>query len=90
MWDQGCVVMIDQIDQNVLRGVAPELQRDTSLHLSDAQIGLLLPAFVPLNCLISVPARYPPDRFSPTPTVRHLARPWPRAASPPAHHPRRP
>ena len=70
----GLVIMIDQIDQNVLRGVASDLQKD--LHLSDLQIGLLLSAFVFVNGLISVPAGYLADRFIRTRTVGHTVVAW--------------
>ena len=40
MWVLGLVIMNDQVDQNLVRGVQTELQRD--LHLSDAQIGLVV------------------------------------------------
>ncbi len=74
MWLLGFVIMIDQIDQNVLRGVATDLQKD--LHLSDLQIGLLLSAFVLVNGLISVPAGYLADRFIRTRTVGHTVVAW--------------
>ncbi|MBA2608954.1 MAG: MFS transporter [Actinobacteria bacterium] len=74
MWVLGLVIMIDQIDQNVLRGVASDLQKD--LNLSDAQIGLLLSAFVLVNGLISVPAGYLADRFIRTRTVGHTVIAW--------------
>ncbi len=74
MWLLGLVIMVDQIDQNVLRGVASDLQKD--LKLSDLQIGLLLSAFVLVNGLISVPAGYLADRFIRTRTVGHTVVAW--------------
>ena len=74
MWVLGLVIMIDQVDQNLLRGVQTELQRD--LHLSDAQIGVLLSAFVLVNGLISVPAGYLADRFRRNRTVGHTIVAW--------------
>jgi MFS family permease len=74
MWLLGFVIMVDQIDQNVLRGVASDLQKD--MHLSDLQIGLLLSAFVLVNGLISVPAGYLADRFIRTRTVGHTVVAW--------------
>lgn len=74
MWLLGVVIMVDQIDQNVLRGVASDLQKD--LHLSDLQIGLLLSSFVLVNGLISVPAGYLADRFVRTRTVGHTVVAW--------------
>lgn len=74
MWLLGLVIMVDQIDQNVLRGVASDLQKD--LHLTDLQIGLLLSAFVLVNGLISVPAGYLADRFIRTRTIGHTVVAW--------------
>lgn len=74
MWVLGFVIMIDQVDQNLLRGVQTNLQKD--LHLSDAQIGLLLSAFIVVNGLISVPAGYLADRFRRNRTVGHTIVAW--------------
>ena len=74
MWILGLVIMIDQIDQNVLRGVASEMQKD--LDLSDLQVGFLLSAFVLVNGLVSVPAGYLADRFIRTRTVGHTVVAW--------------
>lgn len=74
MWLLGLVIMVDQIDQNVLRGVASDLQKD--MNLSDLQIGLLLSSFVLVNGLISVPAGYLADRFVRTRTVGHTVVAW--------------
>ncbi|MEY2397218.1 MAG: hypothetical protein QOJ00_392, partial [Actinomycetota bacterium] len=74
MWLLGLVIMIDQVDQNLLRGVQTDLQKD--LHLSDFQIGLLLSAFILVNGLISVPAGYLADRFRRNRTVGHTIVAW--------------
>ena len=74
MWVLGFVIMIDQVDQNLLRGVQTDLQKD--LHLSDFQIGLLLSAFIFVNGLISVPAGYLADRFRRNRTVGHTIVAW--------------
>ncbi len=74
MWVLGLVIMIDQVDQNLLRGVQTDLQKD--LHLSDFQIGLLLSAFIFVNGLISVPAGYLADRFRRNRTVGHTIVAW--------------
>ncbi len=74
MWILGLVIMIDQIDQNIVRGVASDLQKD--LGLSDFQIGVLLSAFVLVNGLVSVPAGYLADRFIRTRTVGHTVVAW--------------
>ncbi|MEY2419021.1 MAG: hypothetical protein QOG90_1701 [Actinomycetota bacterium] len=74
MWVLGLVIMIDQVDQNLLRGVQTDLQRD--LHLSDFEIGLLLSAFILVNGLISVPAGYLADRFRRNRTIGHTIVAW--------------
>jgi MFS family permease len=74
MWLLGLVIMIDQIDQNLLRGVQTDLQKD--LNLSDFQIGLLLSSFILVNGLISVPAGYLADRFRRNRTVGHTVIAW--------------
>jgi MFS transporter, Spinster family, sphingosine-1-phosphate transporter len=74
MWVLGLVIMIDQVDQNLLRGVQTNLQKD--LHLSDAKIGILLSAFIVVNGLISVPAGYLADRFRRNRTVGHTIVAW--------------
>jgi MFS family permease len=74
MWVLGLVIMIDQVDQNLLRGVQTDLQRD--LHLSDFEIGLLLSAFILVNGLISVPAGYLADRFQRNRTIGHTVVAW--------------
>ena len=74
MWVLGMVIMIDQVDQNVLRGVIPQLKED--FHLDDAQIGLLLSIFVLVNGLITVPAGYLADRWHRTRTIGHTVIAW--------------
>src|SRR5262245_34730516 len=44
MWILGLVIMVDQIDQNIVRGVVPQLKE--YFNIDDAAIGLLLSAFV--------------------------------------------
>ena len=69
MWVLGLVIMIDQVDQNIVRGVVTPLQND--FHLSDFQVGLLLSCFIAVNGLISVPAGYLADRWNRTRTIGH-------------------
>ncbi|HEX9968970.1 MAG TPA: hypothetical protein VGB03_02440, partial [Acidimicrobiales bacterium] len=54
MWILGLVIMIDQIDQNIVRGVVTPLKEE--FGVGDAAIGLLLSAFVLVNGIITVPA----------------------------------
>ena len=74
MWVLGLVIMIDQVDQNIVRGAQNEIARD--LNLSDTQIGILLSCFVLVNGLISVPAGYLADRWIRTRTIGHTVIGW--------------
>lgn len=74
MWILGLVIMIDQVDQNIVRGAQNEIARD--LALSDTQVGLLLSCFVLVNGLISVPAGYLADRWHRTRTIGHTVIAW--------------
>src|SRR3954453_7615262 len=74
MWVLGMVIMVDQIDQNVVRGVISQIQDD--FHVNDAQIGVLLSAFVLVNGLVTVPAGYLADRWNRTRTIGHTVVAW--------------
>ncbi|HVM54082.1 MAG TPA: MFS transporter [Acidimicrobiales bacterium] len=74
MWLIGFVIMSDQIDQNIVRGVITPLQED--FGITDAQVGLLLSAFVLVNGLITVPAGYLADRWNRTRTIGHTVMAW--------------
>src|ERR1700709_533918 len=74
MWVLGLVIMVDQIDQNVVRGVVDQLKHDFGIN--DAGIGLLLSAFVLVNGLVTVPAGYLADRWNRTRTIGHTVLGW--------------
>jgi MFS family permease len=74
MWVLGLVIMIDQIDQNIVRGVIPQLKDDFGIN--DTQVGLLLSAFVVVNGLVTVPAGYLADRWNRTRTIGHTVVGW--------------
>ena len=74
MWVLGLVIMIDQVDQNILRGVIPQLKHD--FGIGDAEIGILLSIFVLVNGLITVPAGYLADRWHRTRTIGHTVIAW--------------
>jgi MFS family permease len=74
MWVLGLVIMIDQVDQNLLRGVIPQLKHD--FGIGDGEIGLLLSIFVLVNGLITVPAGYLADRWHRTRTIGHTVIAW--------------
>ncbi|MGH9304053.1 MAG: MFS transporter [Acidimicrobiales bacterium] len=61
MWVLGLVVMIDQVDQNIVRGAASPIQH--AFHLSDFGVGLLLSCYTIANGVVSVPAGYLADRW---------------------------
>lgn len=74
MWALGLVLMIDQIDQNIVRGVIPQLQDEFGIN--DAQIGLLTAIFVAVNGLVTVPAGYLADRWRRTRAIGHTVVGW--------------
>jgi MFS family permease len=74
MWVLGLVIMIDQIDQNIVRGVVTPLKEE--FGLSDAGIGVLLSCFVLVNGLITVPAGYLADRWNRARTIGHTVVAW--------------
>jgi len=74
MWVLGMVVMVDQMDQNIVRGVIPQLQ--TQFRIDDFGIGILLSAFVLVNGLVTVPAGYLADRWNRKQTIGHTVIGW--------------
>jgi MFS family permease len=74
MWVLGLVIMVDQIDQNIVRGVVDQLKHDFGIN--DAGIGLLLSAFVLVNGLVTVPAGYLADRWNRTRTIGNTVLGW--------------
>jgi MFS family permease len=74
MWVLGLVILVDQIDQNILRGVIPQLKAE--FGIDDAAIGALLSVFVLVNGLVTVPAGYLADRWNRTRTIGHTVIAW--------------
>ena len=74
MWLLGLVIMVDQIDQNIVRGVVDQLKQ--TFGIDDAAIGVLLSAFVLVNGLVTVPAGYLADRWNRTRTIGHTVVGW--------------
>ncbi|MBV8982478.1 MAG: MFS transporter [Acidimicrobiia bacterium] len=74
MWVLGLVIFIDQVDQNILRGVVTPLKHD--LGIGDLQIGILLTAYTIVNGLITVPAGYLADRWNRSRTIGHTIVAW--------------
>jgi MFS family permease len=69
MWMLGLVIMIDQVDQNIVRGVVTPLKADHAMHITDFKIGLLLSCFVVVNGIVTVPAGYLADRWNRSRTI---------------------
>ncbi len=61
MWLLGVVMMVDNADQSIVRGVATQVE--STFHVHDFQISLLASAAVVLNALITMPAGYLADRW---------------------------
>ena len=74
MWLLGLVIMVDQVDQNIVRGVQGVLKEDMALN--DFEIGLLLSSFVLVNGVITVPAGYLADRWNRSRTIGHTVVAW--------------
>ena len=74
MWILGLVIMIDQVDQNIVRGVVPQLK--AAFHVGDLGIGVLMSAFVVVNGFVTVPAGYLADRWRRGRTIGHTIIGW--------------
>ena len=74
MWVLGLVVLIDQVDQNLVRGVVPQLKSE--FGIDDFGIGVLISAFVLVNGIVTVPAGYLADRWHRTRTIGHTVVAW--------------
>src|SRR5205085_437001 len=74
MWVLGLVIFIDQVDQNILRGVVTPLKND--LGVGDLEIGILLTTYTLVNGLITVPAGYLADRWNRSRTIGHTIVAW--------------
>ncbi len=61
MWVIALVFMIDNVDQNIVRGMVPQLQ--AHFHVGFFAIGVLMSAFVVVNGLVTLPAGYLADRW---------------------------
>lgn len=67
MWVLGLVILVDEIDKNIVRGLITPLKEE--FGVGDAAIGVLLSAFIVVNGLITVPAGYLADRWNRTRTI---------------------
>ena len=64
MWVLGLAVMIDNIDQYIVRGTSNQIEK--AFGVGDFQIGILFSAFIVINGLATMPASYLGDRWSRT------------------------
>ncbi|MEJ7583077.1 MAG: MFS transporter [Acidimicrobiales bacterium] len=62
MWVLGLVLLVDEIDKNIVRGLIHPLQRH--FEVGDFEIGLLISIGLLFNGLITVPAGYLADRWN--------------------------
>ena len=62
MWVLGLVLLMDEIDKNIVRGLIHPLQRE--FDVGDFEIGILISLGLLLNGLITVPAGYLADRWN--------------------------
>jgi MFS family permease len=76
MWLLGLVIMVDQVDVALVRGLVTQLKADPRLHMTDLKVGLLQSSFVVVNGLITVPAGYLADRWNRTRTIGHTVIGW--------------
>ena len=74
MWALGLVLMIDQMDQSIVRGMIHPLE--DAFHVGDFAIGILTSAFILVNGLITLPAGYLADRWNRTRTIGHTVVAW--------------
>lgn len=64
MWVLGLAVLLDSLDQYIVRGNANQIER--AFHVGDFSIGLLFSAFIVVNGFTTMPAAYLGDRFNRT------------------------
>ncbi|CAN5815945.1 MFS transporter [soil metagenome] len=74
MWVLGLVVLMDEIDKNIVRGLITPLKAE--FGVGDFGIGVLLSSFIIVNGLITVPAGYLADRWNRSRTVGHTVVGW--------------
>ncbi len=74
MWVLSFVVLADQLDVAILRGVLEELRRE--FDLSDPQLAILVSAYTVVNALVAIPAGYLADRWKRTKTVGYSLIGW--------------
>jgi MFS family permease len=74
MWVLGGTFLIDALDQNVIRGLVPQLKQ--AFGVGDLAIGVLMSAFVLVNGMVTLPAGYLADRWVRTRTASVVMTAW--------------
>ena len=74
MWLLGLVFLMDTTDQNIVRGVVPQLK--AAFRIGDLGIGLLMSVFVLVNGLITLPSGYLADRWHRSRTIGTTVISW--------------
>ena len=74
MWVLGLVVLVDEIDKNIVRGMITPLKNE--FGVGDLGISVMLSLALLLNGLVTVPAGYLADRWNRTRAVGHTVVGW--------------
>jgi MFS family permease len=74
MWVLGLVVLVDEIDKNIVRGMITPLKNE--FGVGDLGISVMLSLALLLNGLVTVPAGYLADRWNRSRAVGHTVVGW--------------
>jgi MFS family permease len=74
MYALGLVLLVDQMDQSIVRGMVTPLKEH--FGVGDFAIGLLTSSFILVNGIITLPAGYLADRWHRTRTIGHTVLGW--------------
>jgi MFS family permease len=74
MWVLALVILVDEIDKNIVRGLVNPLKAE--FGVGDFAIGVLLSSFIIVNGVITVPAGYLADRWNRTRTMGFTIIAW--------------
>ncbi|MGI8662930.1 MAG: MFS transporter [Acidimicrobiales bacterium] len=74
MWVLGLVILMDEMDKNIVRGLIPQLKAE--FGVGDLGIGVLLSLALLFNGIITVPAGYLADRWNRTQAIGKTVIGW--------------
>ncbi len=74
MWVLGLVILMDEVDKNIVRGMITPLQDE--FNVGDFEIGLLLAAALLVSGIVTVPAGYLADRWMRTRAIGRTVVVW--------------